>query len=151
MSQSLSQVYLHIVYSTKHRAAWLQDEMVRKQLYAEMAVALQKVRCPALIINGMADHVHILCRMSRTITIAGLIEASKTDPSRWIKHQGPKYAEFHWQNGYGVFSVSASNVEAVRRYIECQEEHHRGRTYQDEFRALCRKHGIEWDERYVWD
>jgi putative transposase len=152
MSQSLSQVYLHIVYSTKHRAARLQDNDVRTQLYAVMANVLKDVRCPALIINGTADHVHILCRMSRTITIASLIETSKTEPSRWMKEQGLQYADFHWQSGYGAFSVSASMVDTVYGYIERQQEHHaRGLGYQDEFRELCRRHGVEIDERYVWD
>ena len=151
MSQSLSQVYLHIVYSTKHRAALLQDEDVRKRLHGFMANVLKGVGCPALIINGTADHLHILCRMSRTITIAQIIEASKSDPSRWMKEQGPQYADFHWQNGYGAFSVSVSMVDVVYRYIERQEEHHRKLTYQDEFRELCRRHGVDIDERYVWD
>jgi putative transposase len=151
MSQSLSQVYLHIVYSTKHRIAWLDDERVRNNLYAFMAGVFKGQGSPALIINGPADHVHILCRMSRTITIAKLVEASKADPSRWVKQQGLKYADFHWQNGYGAFSVSASKVDDVYGYIERQQEHHATLSFQDEYRELCRRHGNEWDERYVWD
>ena len=99
----------------------------------------------------MEDHVHILCNLSRTVTIAGLVEAAKGGPSKWMKEQGPAYHDFYWQGGYGSFSVSQSNVEQVRAYIATQEEHHRGVSYQEEFRALCRKHGVEIDERYVWD
>jgi REP element-mobilizing transposase RayT len=97
------------------------------------------------------DHVHILCNLSRTVTIAQLVEDSKKTTSKWMKEQGTAHRDFYWQGGYGSFSVSQSNVEQVRTYIANQEEHHRTVSFQDEFRALCRKHGIEIDERYVWD
>ena len=92
-----------------------------------------------------------ICNLFRTVTIAGLVEAAKGGPSKWMKEQEPAYHDFYWQGGYGSFSVSQSNVEQVRAYIATQDEHHRGVSYQDEFRALCRKHGVEIDERYVWD
>ena len=116
-----------------------------------MAAVLQEIDCEPILINGPADHIHILCNFSRTITIANLIEAVKTAPSKWMKEQGPQYEQFYWQGGYGVFSVSQSKVEETRAYIAGQEEHHRHISFQDEFRKLCRKHGIEIDERYVWD
>jgi len=106
---------------------------------------------PALIINGVDDHVHVLCLMSRKFTLAQLFEAVKADSSKWIKSQGAAYQDFYWQAGYGVFSVSESNCSEVKKYIADQERHHETMSYQDEFRWLCQKHGIEIDERYVWD
>jgi REP element-mobilizing transposase RayT len=151
MPQSLARVVLHVVFSTKHRAPFLKDTELRPRLHAYMAGVLQNIGCEAILINGVEDHVHILCNLSRTITIAKLVEEVKTEPSKWIKHQGPQYADFHWQGGYSSFSVSQSNVEAVRAYIAGQEQHHRKMSFQDELRALCRKHGLEIDEKYVWD
>jgi hypothetical protein len=85
------------------------------------------------------------------VTIATLIEEAKKRSSKWMKNEGDKYADFFWQSGYGAFSVSQSNVEHVRAYVAAQEEHHRQMSFQDEFRAICRKHGVMIDERYVWD
>jgi REP element-mobilizing transposase RayT len=151
MPQSHARIVLHVAFSTKHRTPSLADPDIRTRLYAYIAVVLQGIKCEPILINGAEDHVHILCNFSRTITIADLIETMKTTSSRWIKDQGPKYEEFYWQRGYGAFSVSQSKVDEVRVYIANQEEHHRHVSFQDEFRALCRKHGIEIDERYVWD
>ena len=121
------------------------------ELYAYTATVLQSIDCPALIIGGAADHIHILNLLCRTITVADMVEQIKTASSKWIKSKGSSYREFYWQSGYGVFSVSESKVPDVRRYIENQEEHHRRLSFQDEFRALCDRHGIAIDERYVWD
>ena len=151
MPQSLARVVLHVVFSTKNRAPFLKGLDLRARLHAYMAGVLQGIGCEPLLINGVEDHVHILCNLSRTVTIARLVEEAKRSTSKWMKDQGPGYADFYWQSGYGAFSVSQSNVEPVRAYIATQEDHHRKVTFQDEFRALCRKHGVEIDERYVWD
>ena len=151
MPQSLARVVLHVVFSTKNRVPFLKDPELRARLHAYMAGVLQNIGCEPILINGVEDHVHILCNLSRTVTIAGLVEEAKKSPSKWMKEQGPGYGDFYWQGGYGAFSVSQSNVEQVRNYIATQEEHHRQVSFQDEFRALCRKHGVEIDERYVWD
>jgi len=151
MPQSLARVVLHTTFSTKHRVPFLKDAELRARLHAYMAVILQEIDCEPILINGVEDHVHILCNFSRTITIASFIETVKTAPSRWMKDQGPAYEGFFWQKGYGVFSVSQSKVQETRDYVAGQQEHHRHMSFQDEFRALCRKHGIEIDERYVWD
>jgi REP element-mobilizing transposase RayT len=151
MSQSLANVLLHIVFSTKHRQPFLKSHDIREQLNAYMVGTLQNQERPSLIVNCVEDHLHCLCRLSRKITIAKLLEEMKTDSSAWLKTKAPELAGFYWQSGYGAFSVSQSNVEAVKRYIADQEEHHRQRTFQDEYRDLLRKHEIEWDERYVWD
>ena len=107
--------------------------------------------CPSIAINSVEDHIHILCQLSRKISIADLVEQLKTSTSKWLKTKGPDLIDFHWQSGYGVFSVSQSKRDDVVRYIHRQEEHHRRINYQDEFRQLCAKHAIEIDERYVWD
>jgi REP element-mobilizing transposase RayT len=99
----------------------------------------------------VADHIHILCNFSRKITVGDFIESVKTGPSKWMKKQRPEYKDFFWQRGYGAFSVSQSNVPRVHDYVAGQEEHHRKVSFQEEFRALCRKHGLEINERYVWD
>lgn len=151
MPQSLARVILHVVFSTKNRVPFLKDSELRPRLYAYMAGVLQNIGCEPILIGGVEDHVHILCNLARTITIAGLVEEAKTTSSKWMKEQGASGRDFFWQGGYGSFSVSQSNVDQVRTYVASQEEHHRKVTFQDEFRVLCRKHGIEIDERYVWD
>ena len=152
MSQSLARVLVHIVYSTKGRRPWLKDEGIRQQLYAYKATILRdNVDFPALIIGGDADHIHALCLLSRKFAIKDVIEEAKTETTKWLKKQGRQYADFHWQLGYGIFSVSESNVEQVRTYIANQAEHHKKMSFQDEFRAICQKHGIVLDERYAWD
>jgi putative transposase len=152
MSQSLAKVIVHIVYSTKHRQPWLCDPILRSELYAYNATVLKKdVDSPAILINGMEDHIHILCLLSRKFAIMDVIKQSKTETSKWIKKQATTYNDFQWQAGYGIFSVSQSNVGQLKQYISGQEEHHKHMSFQDEFRELCRKHGIEIDERYVWD
>ena len=151
MPQSLARVVLHVTFSTKNRAPFLKGADLRKRLHAYMAGVLQKIGCDPILIGGVEDHVHLLCNLSRTVTIAELVEEAKKAPSRWMKDQGPQYQDFFWQSGYGAFSVSESIVEQVRAYIATQEEHHQKVSFQDEFRALCRKHGLEIDPRYVWD
>jgi putative transposase len=151
MPQSHARVVLHIVFSTKNRVPFLKNAGVRERLHAYMAGVLNKISCEVILINGTDDHVHILCNQSRTITIANLIKEAKVSPSEWMKELGPQYRNFFWQGGYAAFSVSESNVEKVRAYISSQEEHHRKVSFQDEFRALCKKHGLQIDEKYVWD
>ena len=149
MPQSLSNVLLHVIFSTKDRAPFLRDPQLRKELNGYLIGTLQNIECPSLQVGAVADHIHVLCRLSRTKTIAGLIEDMKTESSKWVKQQG--VGNFYWQSGYAAFSVSASNIDRVKRYIENQETHHRTHTFQDELRAFLRKHKVEFDERYVWD
>ncbi len=151
MPQSLAKVVVHATFSTKHRQPFLRDKSIREELYAYLATVLKSVDSPAIVIGGVADHIHLLSLLSRTLTMAQLIEEAKTTTSRWIKGKGSQYHDFYWQSGYGIFSVSESKVPDVRKYIETQEEHHRTMSFQDEFRELCRRHGVEVDERYVWD
>jgi len=104
-----------------------------------------------VLINSVDDHVHILFNMGRTVTLAQVVEDVKKSSSKWIKTQGMTLAKFAWQSGYGGFSVSDSNVPKVANYIQNQEEHHRTKTFQEEYRGFLEKHRIQYDERYVWD
>jgi REP element-mobilizing transposase RayT len=151
MSQSLANVLIHVTYSTKHRKPFLRNPHVRDVMTGYLVGTLRNMKCPSLIVGVVEDHVHILCNLHRTVTIAKLVEEVKRSSSARIKQEGTSLNNFHWQNGYGVFSVSQSNAEQVKSYIANQDEHHRKRTFQEELRLLLDRHGIEYDERYVWD
>ena len=151
MSQTLSNVLIHFVYSTKHRQTWLKDKHVRDEMYAIMGKILQDFDCHPILINGVEDHVHVLCDFTRNYTIKKVVSELKTGPSKWIKTQGAAYQDFQWQNGYGAFSVSQSQVDRVVEYIQTQAEHHREVTFQDEFLGLLRRHELEFDMRYVFE
>jgi REP element-mobilizing transposase RayT len=148
MPQSLADVLIHLVFSTKDREPLIHGSL-EPELHAYAATVLKNGGCPALVVNGMPDHVHLLFHLSRTMTMAAIVEELKTSTSKWIKTKGPHLRGFHWQSGYGAFSVSRSNVEQVVDYIRKQKEHHRQRSFQDELRSLFQKHGIAFDERYV--
>ena len=150
MPQSLSYLLTHIVFSTKDRAPVL-DATVRPALHAYLATVARNVDCECFRVGGVMDHVHLAVRLSRTITMAQLIEELKTSSSKWLKTQSTALTAFAWQRGYGAFSVGPSDLNALLHYIDTQEEHHRTRTFQDEYRAFLTKYGIEYDERYVWD
>jgi putative transposase len=127
----------------------LRSTEVRSQAHAYLTATLRALDCAPLAVGGVADHVHILCGLSRTISLSELVKNLKTSSSKILKskvHDG-----FGWQNGYGAFSVSQSASKSAFSYIAEQEIHHRKMTFQDEFRALLNKHGIAFDERYVWD
>jgi len=151
MPQSHSSVYLHLVFSTKERRPFLRDPSLREATHAWLGAASRELGCPPVRVGGIEDHVHILARHSRTISQADWVKEIKRTSSIWIKEQSADLREFTWQAGYGVFSVSASNLDTVRDYVAGQEEHHKQRSFQDEFRVMLQKHGEEWDERYVWE
>lgn len=150
MAQSLAQIYIHTVFSTKERIPTI-ERSLQPQLYAYMAEILAAIGCNAVEIGGTADHVHVLHTLSRTISIAEVVEEIKRSTSKWMKRKGAGFGKFSWQDGYGAFSVSASVVHRVRAYIVDQETHHQARTFQDEFRSFLRKHKVAYDERYVWN
>jgi REP element-mobilizing transposase RayT len=151
MPHSLANVLLHIVFSTKNRAPFLQSPKIREEMEAYMVGTLVAIECPSLIVRTVEDHLHCLCELSRTKSIAKLVEELKVESSSWAKKQDSALRDFHWQAGYGAFSVSQSNAADVKTYIANQEQHHRKITYQDELRLLLTRHEIEFDERYVWD
>lgn len=148
MPQSLANILIHAVWSVKERRPLIVDD-VRAGLHGYMAGILKNIESPALVINSVADHIHVLCQLSKNLAACKLVEEVKKSSSKWMKQQG--VVDFTWQSGYGVFSVSQSNVPAVRRYIEGQPEHHKKRDFKSEFRAFCKRHGVIIDERYAWD
>ena len=151
MPQSLAKILVHAVFSTKDRRPFLRDKNLREEMHRYLGGILNQLDCQPVIVGGVEDHVHLLCGFSRTITIANWIKELKRISNLWLKQQDQTFADFEWQGGYAVFSVSHSNIERVKGYIARQEQHHRKISFQDELRALLRKHAIEWDERYVWD
>ena len=151
MSQSLVRIYVHLVFSTKHRQPFLKDASLRKECHAYLAGACKQRGSPSIIVGGVEDHVHILCFLSKIESVSVLIRELKRESSQWLKTKGPELAAFYWQNGYGAFSVSPAHAEPLRGYIANQEEHHLHYSFQEEFRHLLTKCSLEWDERYVWD
>jgi len=151
MSQSLAQVYLHVVFSTKGRHPFLANANLRNELHHFLGGVCNRLECPVLRVGGIADHVHVLCKLCRILSVGELIKELKRESSQWLKTKDGAMTDFYWQNGYGAFSVSPSHVDDLREYIDGQHDHHRRETFQDEFRRLLTKYGLEWDERYVWD
>ena len=150
MPQSLSKVILHIIFSTKDRQPWL-DSDVRPRMHGYLATICRNLGAEFVHVSGVADHVHILTTLPRSISQAQLVEQIKKTSSKWIKTLDARYRGFFWQRGYGAFSVSPSQLKSVLQYIDQQQEHHRTRTFQEEYLEVLRRHGIEFDERYVWD
>ena len=150
MPQSLSNVIVHLVFSTKNRTSLI-DDTIKPRLHAYLATIGRDHDCEVYRVGGIADHVHLAIRLSRTVTLAALVASLKTNSTKWIKRQGPQYSDFRWQQGYGCFSVSASHFDKLVAYLDQQEEHHRKTTFQEEFRFLCQRYRVEIDERYCWD
>jgi putative transposase len=150
MAQSLSSILIHLIFSTKHRKP-LVTTPIEPALHGYMAGILKEKRCPTLTIGGMPDHVHVLFALARTTSVSEVVEDLKSQSSKWIKTQGASFHEFHWQAGYGAFSIGQSSVAEARRYIDHQKEHHTVRSFQDEYRAFLSRYEVEYDERYVWD
>lgn len=150
MPQSLSLVIVHVIFSTKERRPLL-DGDTRPKLHAYLATVARNAGCEAYRVGGVADHVHLALRLSRTLTIAELVETLKTSSSKWVKTQSTHLANFSWQRGYGCFSVGPTDLNSLCDYIDEQEKHHAMRTFQDEFRMFLKKYGVEYDEAYAWD
>jgi len=150
MAQSLAKNILHLIFSTKNREPILTAD-IRPKLHSYMGGILRQWESPAILMNSVADHIHILFYLSKNHALKKVVEEVKKGSSKWIKTKGPHFAKFYWQAGYGAFSVSQSNVHVVKRYVENQEGRHRKVGFQDEFRTFLRKHEIEYDERHVWD
>jgi putative transposase len=150
MPQSLSKLYVHLVFSTKNRERVITDA-IRSDLHAYMGGTLNGMKCTPVEINTEPDHAHLLFLLARTTTMSDVVGNVKKSATDWLRTKGPEFSVFHWQAGYGAFSVSQSAVEDVRQYIRNQREHHRNRSFQDEFRTFLVKYEIEFDERYVWD
>ena len=150
MPQSFASVHVHVVFSTKGRVALISDDLAPR-LY-EYIGGIVRARHSLLVqAGGMADHIHLLVSLHRQLSVAELLRDIKANSSKWVHQTFADRRAFAWQAGYAVFAVSFSNLDAVKGYIAEQAEHHRTRTFQDEFRALLRRHHIAFDERYMWD
>jgi len=150
MSQSLANVVVHLVFSTKDRTACL-GPTIRPALYAYLAAVARGLHCDCPRVGGVVDHVHLAVSLARTVTVAGVVAELKTSSSQWLKTQARDLTGFAWQRGYGAFSVGPTDMDTLLAYIDDQEEHHRTLTFQDEYRMFLRKYAVEYDERYVWD
>ena len=150
MSQSLANIVIHLVFSTKLRRPLLRDEE-RAQLHAYIIGVLKNLDSPVIEINSVRDHVHILFAQSKNLAPATIVQKVKTASSVWLKSLHPSYSDFGWQNGYGEFSVSPMHVDPVRHYLRSQPEHHKHEDFQTEYRRFCEKNGKPLDEQYAWD
>jgi len=147
---SYTQLLYHVVYSTKERYPWLADP-IRSRVHEYLGGAIRGEGGSALCVGGVADHVHILARLRQDKAISAVIGAIKANASGWIHRTFAELSKFAWQNGYAAFTVSKSQGERVRHYVQAQEEHHRQRSYQEELIALLKAHEIEYDEKYLWE
>jgi len=150
MAQSLSQIYVHLIFSTKNRHPFINKE-IKEQLHAYIAGTLKNLESPALMINSVSDHIHILFRLSRNHSLSKIVEETKKESSKWIKTQDIALKKFSWQAGYGAFSVSSTKVETVKNYISNQEEHHRKISFQEEVEEFMRNYSVEeYDPVFFW-
>jgi REP element-mobilizing transposase RayT len=150
MPQSLSSILVHLIFSTKNREPFI-STAIEPELHLYMAKIFRELKSPSLTIGGTDDHLHILFSLGRTIQVADLVQEVKTESSKWIKTKGQEFEDFHWQRGYGAFSIGQSEVATLKRYIAGQRIHHQRVTFQDEYRKFLKSYGVDYDERYVWD
>jgi REP element-mobilizing transposase RayT len=150
MPQSLHVLSVHIVFSTKERRPWVSKDL-QARLWAYQSRILQNLECHSITIGGVEDHVHVACHLSKKVAPIKVLEILKKDSSKFIKTLRNDLTAFHWQDGYGLFSVSPSHEEALRQYIGDQEEHHKKETFREEFVRLLQKYQVQFDERYLWD
>lgn len=149
MPQSFGSLHCHIVFSTKHRQPQIKPDF-QPRLFEYIGGILRNHSSCLIAAGGMPDHVHLLASLGRTIAVAEAVRLIKSNSSGWI-HGELALPDFHWQDGYGAFAVSYSNIDPVKSYLANQEQHHRRVTYQEEFLELLKRHNLEWDERYIWD
>ena len=150
MAQTLVSLMVHVIFSTKNRAPVIRPE-IEPELFAYIGGILKNNESRLLDAGGTADHVHLLISQSKNAAISSLMKDVKKDSSSWIKTKGNGFRNFHWQDGYGAFSIGQSNVDEVKRYIARQKEHHRKRSFQEELIQFLEEYGIEYDERYLWN
>jgi putative transposase len=151
MPPSLAKILVHVVFSTKDRRPFLRDKLVREEMHLYLGGILASLDCQPIIVGGVADHVHLLCVLSRTLNAGEVIEQVKRGSSSWAKTKNAELLDFAWQNGCGIFSIGFSQIESVRSYIAKQEEHHRKVSFQDEYRTLLKRYQVEFDEKHLWD
>lgn len=150
MPKSFFQMYGHLIFSTKNRVNWL-DDNIRERIHAYMATIFRNMECPFVYVGGATDHIHVLFNIGKITLPVKIIQHIKKESSKFIKDIAPEYDNFSWQKGYGLFSVSPKDIKSVEKYISIQMEHHKKKTFQEEFRAYLKKYNIEYDEEYIWD
>ena len=150
MPQSFGALYFHFIFSTKHRLPMITPEL-QPRLYQYIGGILVPRKCSLLAAGGIADHIHLLASLSRETCVSDTIRDIKSLSSGWVHETFAHSQEFAWQAGYAAYSVSYSNIESVRTYIGSQAEHHRRKTFQEEYLEFLKCHDMEYDERYIWD
>lgn len=150
MPQSLVKNYLHLIFSTKNRVPII-DETLQPELFRYIAGICSHHECVPVKVGGHNNHVHALFLLSKKIALVRIVEELKSHSSAWVKTKGDQYRNFYWQSGYGAFSVNPSETDVAAAYIENQKEHHRKRTFEEEYRGFLKKYCVAYDERYVWD
>ncbi|MCD8041736.1 MAG: transposase [Tannerellaceae bacterium] len=150
MAQSLTQIYVHIIFHIKNTNTVIKPEHC-SELYAYMGSVIKNNDSMPFIINGTTDHVHMLCVLSKNIALSKLIQEVKQSSSRWIKTKHTYYRGFEWQGGYGAFSVSSSMVDKTVKYIQNQTEHHKRRTFREEYILFLKEYGMDYNEKFLWD
>ncbi len=150
MASTFTCLDYHVVFSTKYRKPRIDDKW-REELYQYLGGIIRAEKGCLREIGGMPDHIHLLVGIRPTIAVADSIRIIKTNSSKWVNERGDQTAKFQWQTGYAAFSVSVSQREIVRRYIQNQQEHHRKLSFQDEFIGLLDRHKIEYDPKYVFE
>ena len=150
MPQSLTKLYAHLIFSTKNRLPFLDDE-IRPRVHAYLGTIVRGLDSPWVVVGGVADHVHILFDIGKMRAPVEFVEQTKRESSKFIKTLGDKYTGFYWQRGYGMFSVGPAYRDEAEEYVRNQDEHHRVKTFQEEFRSFLIRYGVEYDEQYVWD
>ena len=149
MTQSFSQNYQHIIFSTKDRDKWI-DESWADDLYGYIGGILGQIGCRLLTAGGTSDHVHLLSIIDKKLTLSDVIRTVKSSSTNWIRRTIKNKKAFAWQNGYAAFSVSKSQIPRVERYIQNQRQHHKKIGFKDELRRFLDKLGLEYDEKYLW-
>ncbi|MBC7556493.1 MAG: IS200/IS605 family transposase [Chryseobacterium sp.] len=150
MGQSLVKNYIHIIFSTKNRENFI-DDNIEEQLFSYLGGICKNQECYPIQIGGYRNHIHILCLLSQKITLAKLMEELKSYSSKWIKTKDTKYSNFYWQNGYGAFSVNPKQIDVVKEYIINQKENHQIKSFQEEYLQILKNYNIEFDEKYLWN
>ena len=150
MAQSLAQIIVHIIFSTKKRHPFIKPA-IEPELFAYIGDTIKRSGSIPFLINGTEDHVHICSTLPKTVSLSKFLEDIKRNSSRWIKTKGLEYQKFAWQNGYGAFSVSSSKKDIVVKYIANQKEHHKKLTFKEELIIFLKEYEVEYDERYLWD
>jgi REP element-mobilizing transposase RayT len=148
MPSTYLSLHYHLIFGTKERQGLIADPW-RERLHAYLGGTVRTVGGVPEAIGGTADHIHMLVGLRATHCLADVLREIKRSSSQWV-HETLRLTEFAWQEGYGAFTVSASGIVAVKRYIVRQEEHHRKRTFQEEYVELLRRSGVEYDERHLW-